>query len=91
MFYTTAALRNYEAMMPASNQHVHQHQDVSATAASGDPAPISGWFRPADDPLPFRYIGQGETVPQLGETQTHWTLVFDLAPSARAHLAKLRP
>lgn len=89
MFYTTAALRNYEAMMPAANQHVHQ--DVRATATSGDPAPISGWWQPADDPMPFRYIEQGETVPQLGETQTLWTLVFDLAPSARAHFTKLRP
>lgn len=77
--------------MPAANQHVHHHQDFRATATSGDPAPISGWWRPADDPMPFRYIEQGETVPQLGETQTLWTLVFDLAPSARAHSVKLRP
>lgn len=91
MFYTTANLATYEAMMPAANQHVHHHQDFRATATSGDPAPISGWWRPAGDPMPFRYIEQGETMPQPGETPTLWTLVFDLAPSARAHFVKLRP
>jgi hypothetical protein len=41
--------------------------------------------------MPFRYLEQGETVPQLGETLTHWTLVLDLASSARAPFVKLRP
>lgn len=77
--------------MPAENQHVHHHRHFRATATSGDPAPISGWWRPADDPMPFRYLEQGETVPQLGETLTHWTLVLDLASSARAPFVKLRP
>lgn len=78
-------------MTLANEQHVQQHQDVCLNAITGDLAPVSGWWRPDGDPVPFRYLEQGETMPRLGGKHTIWTLVFDIAPSDRAQIAKLRP
>lgn len=77
--------------MTAMNKIGQQHGDVFLTVTSGDPAPISGWWRPDEDPAPFRYLEQGESMPRLGGSQTRWTLVFDIAPSDRARVARLRP
>lgn len=75
-------------MTPTNEHQVQQHQDVCSTATTGDLAPLSGWWRPDGDPAPFRYLEQGETMPLLHGRKTLWTLVFELAPSARAHGAK---
>lgn len=50
------------------------------TAATGDHAPTSGWWRPDDDPEPLCYVQRGETMPSLELTQTLWTLVQELIP-----------
>ena len=75
-------------MTPAMNQQVPQHHDLCPAATTGDLAPTSGWWRPDGDPEPFRYFEQGETMPRLGGRETLWTLVFEVAPSARARVPK---
>lgn len=77
-------------MTPANEQHVQQHQDVFLNAITGDLAPVSGWWRPDGDPAPFRYLEQGETMPPLGGKHTIGALVFDIAPSNRPQVVKLR-
>ncbi len=56
------------------------------TAATGHHAPTSGWWRPDDDPEPFRYIQRGEIMPSLEATQMRWTLVHELDPSQRVRI-----
>lgn len=56
---------------------------ISLTAETGDHAPISGWWRPDEDPQPFRYLQQGEIMPTLGGSRTLWTLAHELPPSQR--------
>lgn len=53
----------------------------SITAATGHHAPTSGWWRPQDDPKPYRYIQRGQTMPALDGAQTLWTLIHELGPS----------
>ncbi|WP_247046343.1 hypothetical protein [Arthrobacter rhizosphaerae] len=61
-----------------------QRQDsFTASAATGHHAPISGWWRPEDDPQPFRYVQRGEIMPALDGSQTRWTLVQQLEPLDR--------
>lgn len=55
----------------------------STTAATGHHAPTSGWWRPQDDPKPYRYIQRGQTMPALDGAQTLWTLIHELDPSQR--------
>ncbi|WP_427004931.1 hypothetical protein [Pseudarthrobacter sp. H2] len=57
----------------------------TVTAATGHHAPTSGWWRPGEDPAPFRYLQQGEIMPSLEGTQTLWLLIHELDPSLRVH------
>ena len=58
------------------------------TAATGDHAPISGWWRPDEDPEPFRYVQQGDLMPSLGSSPKLWVLVHELSPSLRVRSSR---
>ncbi|MFB8369688.1 hypothetical protein ACFC25_10010 [Pseudarthrobacter sp. NPDC055928] len=60
-------------------------RQTTSLAATGDHAPTSGWWRPDEDPQPFRYVQQGEIMPPLGGSRTLWTLVHELPLSRRVH------
>lgn len=63
-------------------------------AVTGVHAPESGWWRPEDDPHPFRYIQKGDVMPCLEGNRTQWVLELPLPPSKRTNLVKppvLRP
>lgn len=57
-------------------------------AVTGVHAPTSGWWRPEDDPHPFRYIAKGELMPSLEGSPTQWVLEYLLPPSRRAALVR---
>ena len=57
---------------------------------TGTHAPVSGWWRPMDDPKPFRYIQQGELIPGVDGNRAVWVLEYALPPSRRAHTAQPR-
>ena len=57
---------------------------------TGTHAPVSGWWRPIDDPKPFRYIQQGELIPGVDGNQAVWVLEYALPPSRRAHAVQPR-
>lgn len=56
---------------------------TTTMAATGDHAPTSGWWRPDEDPQPFRYLQQGEIMPSLDGARILWTVVLDLPPLRR--------
>lgn len=58
-------------------------------AATGVHAPISGWWRPENDPYPFRYIQKGDLMPGLHGKRSNWVLEYSLPPSKRMKLARL--
>lgn len=64
-------------------QKSQRHDGLAASATTGHHAPISGWWRPENDPKPFRYVQRGEIMPALAGSQTRWTLVHQLEPSDR--------
>lgn len=47
--------------------------------STGQPAPVSGWWRPDADPKPYRRIQKGEVMPSLAGSQAFWVLVLPLA------------
>lgn len=61
-----------------------RNSSVSASAATGEHSPISGWWRPDGDPAPFRYIQEGAILPALEGKPTVWCLVYSLPVSRRA-------
>lgn len=67
---------------------VNRSYHLTINAKTGHHAPCSGWWRPENDPLPVRYLQQGEIMPALLGSQTEWTLLRE-APSlksgSRAH------
>ena len=67
-----------------------RHGSTTTTAATGHLAPSSGWWRPDDCPMPFRYIQRGEIMPALDGSQTIWTLFYELDPSQKV-LRRRRP
>ncbi|TAP38803.1 hypothetical protein EYS21_23060 [Arthrobacter sp. S39] len=54
-----------------------------AEAATGHHAPASGWWRPEGEPMPYRYVQEGEVLPSLQGHQVQWTLVLELPPARR--------
>jgi hypothetical protein len=71
------------------NQTPRPTRQANATAATGDHAPASGWWRPDEAPQPFRYLQQGDIMPSLGGSPTLWTLVQELQPSRRVQTPSL--
>lgn len=69
---------------PSANKGRPHPEGLHLTAATGIPVPVSGWWRPDEDPAPFRYLKQGQITPRLGGKKTVWTLVFALPPADRA-------
>lgn len=57
-------------------------------AVTGVHAPESGWWRPVDEPQPFRYIQKGDVMPGLEGNRTEWELDYALPPSRRANIAR---
>lgn len=49
-------------------------------AATGHHAPTSGWWCPDDERRPARYVQEGDIMPSLDGSRTHWTLVRELPP-----------
>ena len=59
-------------------------RNVTASKAfTGEYAPVSGWWRPDADPVPFRYVPKGGIMPALEGNRTLWVLARELEPSAR--------
>lgn len=67
------------------NKTYTRGQETDLKARTGVHAPASGWWRPEDDPEPFRYLQQGDLMPALGGHETQWVLVYALNPSLRAN------
>ena len=57
-------------------------------SGTGEHAPISGWWRPDEDPQPFRYVQQGDLMPSLGGSPTLWIVVHELSASLRVRSAQ---
>lgn len=62
---------------------------ATTRAVTGVHAPESGWWRPEDDPQPFRYIQKGSLMPSLEGKRTQWVLELPLPPSRRTNLRTL--
>ncbi|MGX5717540.1 hypothetical protein [Arthrobacter sp. MAHUQ-56] len=73
------------------NQTYTRDPENAVKAHTGVHAPNSGWWRPADDPEPFRYIQQGDLMPALDGHETQWVMVYPLAPSQRSNLSGQHP
>lgn len=58
-------------------------------AVTGVHAPVSGWWRPEDDPYPFRYIQKGDLMPGLDGKAATWVLEYPLSPSRLMNLVRL--
>jgi hypothetical protein len=50
---------------PEQSSHKEEPHPEGAhpTAASGEPAPVSGWWRPDEDPIPFQYLNKDKSRP----------------------------
>lgn len=57
-------------------------------AITGVHAPESGWWRPEDDPNPFRYVQKGDLMPSLEGNRTQWVLAYSLPPSKRINFIR---
>lgn len=75
----------------ASNDAVHANVclGLEVSAATGEHAPVSGWWRPAGDPAPFRYIQEGSLLPALNGSPVVWSLVFQRFPARSVKQAAL--
>lgn len=80
------AVRGKEVTMEL---HSKRHDGLPASALTGHHAPVSGWWRPEGDPVPFRYVQRGAIMPALEGSQTQWTLVQELEPSRRVRVLTL--
>ena len=56
-------------------------------ASTGEHAPVSGWWRPNEQPMPFRYLQEGNIMPPVEGSGILWVLVHGLPPSDRVRIS----
>ena len=64
-----------------TNQTSGLDSKLGIETITGVHAPASGWWRPADDSNPFRYLQRGDLMPSLEGNRTKWVLDYALPPS----------
>ncbi|MGO4146317.1 hypothetical protein AB4Y77_14650 [Paenarthrobacter sp. YAF11_1] len=55
---------------------------VPALVLTGHHAPVSGWWRPDGETVPFRHVPQGAMMPALRGRKVRWKLELETPWSA---------
>jgi hypothetical protein len=55
---------------------------VPALVLTGHHAPVSGWWRPDGETVPFRYVQKGAVMPGLRGSSVSWKLELETSGAA---------